>query len=207
MSDREATSDVSFGHWVDFARGLVDPQGEERLAAVLAGAPAERQEMVEALRRFHHAAQMQREVPADSLARASRLFRCPLEGLLATAPVIPARLLSTPAPRVPVGVRSLSRPAEALYEAGRYWVDLRLSREPRRTVLVGQIADRTNPTRRVSDLMVLLMTGNDVTGRGVSNPHGEFEFECDPARPQHLLIPVPGGRLELPVPRPPRAEA
>jgi hypothetical protein len=200
------TTTASLGRWVDFARGLVDPAGEAALAAALLGAPRERRTMVDDLRRFHEAARSRRDVPAALRTRASRLFRCPLDGLLEAAPLIPARLLSTPARRVPVGVRSSSRPAEALYEAGHYWIDLRLSREPRRTVLVGQIADRTNPTRRVSDLMVLLMTGSDVTGRGVSNPHGEFEFECDPARPQHLLIPVPGGRLELPVPRLPRAE-
>jgi hypothetical protein len=192
--------------WVDLARGLVVGDEKAAMRQALQTGPPGRARMV---RVFEALAEYGREeaavvVPDPLVRRAMDLFACPLPDGLVRQPLIAARLITTPRELAGAGARSSNHGTQALYEAGRFWVDLRVSHEfsSQRTMLVGQIADRSDPRRRVPDLMVMLMAGKDVVRRDISNELGEFELECDPAKHQHLLIPVPGGgRLELPVPK------
>jgi hypothetical protein len=94
---------------------------------------------------------------------------------------------------LPAGLRTqhhISR--QALYEAGRYCVDLRLERESgsRRIHLVGQVADREQREPSLGEVPVLLMSGKAVIARTVSNMFGEFQMEYEPAQHLHLHVRV-----------------
>jgi len=69
-----------------------------------------------------------------------------------------------------------------LYEAGDFALDLRLDQEYGTTtvVLVGQISDRSQPTRKLTNLPVLLMSGGEILTRASSNQFGEFHLEYEP---------------------------
>lgn len=91
----------------------------------------------------------------------------------------------------------------AMYEAGDYCVDLRMERErgADAVVLVGQIANRTQPDERVSGVPVILMSGKEVVGRTVSKGSGEFHIQCQANKSLRLCVPLQqaGKRIEVPL--------
>lgn len=101
------------------------------------------------------------------------------------------------------GMRSLERFShQALYEAGQFAVDLRLDQEygTKTVVLVGQISDRSAPTRRLTNVPVLLMAGREILNTTRSNQFGEFHLEYQPRARLRLCAAVGDGkRIELPL--------
>ena len=119
--------------------------------------------------------------------------------------LIPARLVydSSRDTHTSGGVRSAEAPSQVLYEAENYSLDLCLSRErsKARMVLVGQIADRSEPTRKLASLPVSLESDGDSAERSESNPLGEFYFEYDANQRVRLRIPIADRSIEVPLPR------
>ena len=87
-----------------------------------------------------------------------------------------------------------------LYEAGPYYMDLRLERKTGspHVVILGQITNREQPARGVPNVPVLLVSEHSVLSKVLSNQLGEFIMECRPARSLRLYASVLGGkRVEI----------
>jgi hypothetical protein len=97
---------------------------------------------------------------------------------------------------VPSGVRGASVPDQVIYEAEGVAVDLRVSYErERNVVIVGQLAHADQPERRLADMPVLLLDGNDVKIRALSNAWGEFHLEHPRRDRLRLEVGLPGGHV------------
>jgi hypothetical protein len=94
------------------------------------------------------------------------------------------------------GARGASLPEQTAYEAEGVAVDLRVTRESaRKLVIVGQLAHARQPERRLADLPVMLMDGEEVKVRALSNAWGEFHLEHHGRTRLRLDIGLPGGRV------------
>lgn len=102
---------------------------------------------------------------------------------------------------LPAGVRSgqpISR--QVLYEAGPYWIDLRLDHErgSRRAWLTGQIASG-DASHRIDGLAVSLTIAGNVAAQASTNAAGEFQLDYEPGGQVQLRIDgLPDDRIELP---------
>ena len=117
----------------------------------------------------------------------------------------PLKLLSLvwPAAPVPAGVRGADPPGPVVYEADGVAVDVHVRQGlARRTVIVGQITDSSEPGHRLSDVPVLLLDGEEVAVRSLSNAWGEFHLEHRASDELRLEVALGGGRtLQVPLPR------
>jgi hypothetical protein len=150
------------------------------------------------------ASEASNEVPryAEQSVKAMFLLRRPEK--IRLLPRLAARLVFSDAVARPGGgVRSLERFShQALYEAGDFALDLRLDQEYGTTtvVLVGQISDRSQPTRKLTNLPVFLMSGGEILTRASSNQFGEFHLEYEPRGRLTLCAAVGNGkRIEVPL--------
>ena len=139
---------------------------------------------------------------AEQSVKAMFLLRQPERVRL--LPRLAAKLVFSDAVAGPGGgVRSLERFShQALYEAGEFALDLRLDQEYGATtvVLVGQITDRSEPTRKLTNLPVLLMSDGEILVRASSNQFGEFHLEYEPRGRLRLCAAVGNGkRIEVPL--------
>jgi hypothetical protein len=105
---------------------------------------------------------------------------------------------------VPAGVRGAEAHWPVVYEAEGVAVDVHVQDVGARTVIVGQIAESAEPGRLLSDVPVLLLDGEQVAVRGLSNAWGEFHLEHRATDELRLEVALAGERtLEVPL-RPPR---
>ena len=198
--------------WVDYARGVGTAAESTAMQAHLSsgceacGRQGALWERLAATAR----AEAEYEPPPDAVRLARAIFarRAPER---ARNPVrILARLVyDSFRDPLPAGLRAADRPSQARFEADLYSLDLHLNRErvdreigAGRMVLVGQIAYGDRPGKGLADQPVLLMSGNRVVARGVSNDRGEFQLEYDPRARLRLRIPVEAGkRIEIRLPQ------
>jgi hypothetical protein len=182
--------------WVDFVRGVIVGREREAMQAHLGTACTRCGRITRLLGATAEAAASDSrwDVP-DSVVQTARLFfalQRP-EKVRILPRMVATLMYDSFRDPLPAGVRAqhhLSR--QALYEAGRYSVDVRLEHErgSARINLVGQIADREQPTANLGDVPVLLMSGKAVVARALSNRFGEFQMEYEPARRVWLDVPV-----------------
>ena len=201
---------------VDYARGLVEDQDQCRQVeahleacgscrasargfAVLATTPAAP------------------EPPPDAMAAARAIFTHPHPAQPVRGSV-PRRtsvrlLYDSAATPLLAGMRlaGTRRPRRLLFEAGEYFLDVDVTLAERsqpgpgaRTVVVGQLVDREEPSRRLPGICVQLESAGDgVVGRASSNPFGEFQLECELRPGLRLSLPAGDGeRIEVALPRP-----
>jgi hypothetical protein len=103
---------------------------------------------------------------------------------------------------LPVGMRSQDRLSRhALYEAGSYYLDLQLQQQPRSGLitLIGQLADRENPSTITSDVPVWVMDGTSLVASTLCNRFGEFHLEYPAAKNLRLQVPLAAARKRLEV--------
>lgn len=197
--------------WLDHARGLLDD--EERAAAdAHAATCATCRRTGEVMGRLATVARADAayDVPSDAVERALEVFAVSPSKRREKLTQAVARLVydSFRAP-LPAGVRAANRVDQVLYEADEFTLDLQVHREHVerkaglvRVVLVGQIADRNTPARRLSGRPVLLLSGRKVTARTLSNELGEFHLEAEPHERLWLQVWVGGDRkIDIPVGR------
>ena len=192
--------------WADFVRGFGDAAERRRMEQHLASGCktcGERARVMNGCLDLA-ASEASYELPryAEQSVKALFLLRRPEK--IRLLPRLAARLVLSDAVAGPVGgVRSLERFShQALYEAGRFAVDLRLDQEygTNTVVLVGQISDRSTPTRRVTNVPVLLMSGGEILNKTRSNQFGEFHLEYQPRGRLRLCAAVGDGkRIEVPL--------
>jgi hypothetical protein len=87
-------------------------------------------------------------------------------------------------------------PDQFVYEAEGVAVDLRVSGNGAEdVVIVGQVARAGQPDRRVGDLPVVLLDGEDVKIRALSDARGEFHLAPPRCRRPRIEVGLPGGRI------------
>ncbi len=97
---------------------------------------------------------------------------------------------------LPAGVRGASMPDQVVYQADEYAVELRVSRErSREMVIVGQITNVEQPTLRLADVPVALLVGDRVAVRAHSNARGEFHLEHDERNRMRIEVAPEEGRI------------
>jgi anti-sigma factor ChrR (cupin superfamily) len=193
-----------FAEWLDYARGLGDAAAREAMQAHLLDGCQECRSTLAALEAFAGAvvADVAFEPPADVVRCAHALFAQLRPERVRSLPRILARLVEdTFRQPLPAGVRANVRSArQALYQAGRVFVDLRVEQRPgnREVVVVGQVL-RPGREETGTHQPVVLTAGSDVLTTAVCNDYGEFHLECAPAARMRLHIPVEEGtkRVEI----------
>ncbi len=200
--------------WVDYARGLVEPEQKEEMERHVDAGCDSCGRAKSLFRIVTSAATAEYSPPADVSARAKSIFRrprpeSPNEAVTGSVGTLIAQLiLDTSREPLPAGLRSGDRPTRLLFAAGDYFLDLDLTREivspslsGRDHILIGQIVDREDPSRRVPELSVRLETADQVRTQTHTNSLGEFELQYDPSDVVRLRIPLEGkGSIEVQLP-------
>jgi hypothetical protein len=193
--------------WLDFVHGLAGAREAMAMEQHLSHGCKKCRAMVRGLRRFvaGAAADARYQIPDWAVRLACDIFEPQRPEKVLLLPRLLAKLVFDSF-REPAlgGVRSQEDSMHrAMYQAGDYCVDLRMEHErgADAVVLVGQIANRTQPERRVSGVPVILMSGKQVVGRTVSNDSGEFQIECQAKKLLRLCVPLrqAGKRIEVPL--------
>lgn len=175
---------------VDLARHAVSPDVEAIGLAHLETCPPCRA-VVERLRVVSRGAgrDAATEAPRDAVQRAVEIGRRvdARSGVSVLARLI-FDSIHTP---VPDGVRASDQPRHAVYEAGRWALDLQVTRSAREIVITGQIADRMDPTHGVGPVPVLARVGRKVVVRTATTERGEFSLAAAPRPDLHLQVLLP----------------
>jgi hypothetical protein len=188
--------------WADFVRDLGDPESRSAMAMHLSSHCPRCQRIVNVLRGVAVTAQREfdYEPPAHAIRYAQAIYTLqrPEKGRFAK---LVARLVhdSVLAP-LPAGMRAQNRLSRhALFEAGSYYLDLQLERQPAsgRITLIGQIADRTKPETGAAETPVWLKERKRLVASTLCNRFGEFQLEYKPTSHLRLHVPLPAARKRL----------
>ena len=193
------TRHVDITEWVDFVRGLGGSADRAAKERHLASGCQRCQRIVRVLGGFAALAPIIEAGPTEqTLRRAEAIFprRQPKAGFL------PRLVFDSFREPLPVGIRAEDQPARhVLYQAGGYFLDLQLEREPASDVitLIGQLSDRQQPATTTGNLPVLLMAPEGPVASAMSNRVGEFQLDYKPARNLrlHILLQAVGGRIDV----------
>ncbi len=200
----------SIDRWVDFSRDLVEQAERAAMQQHLESGCAKCQRTSDVMGKLAETTEADPtyEAPLDVLHRAKAIFSPrhdePRETLNRVLAHLVYDSLRDP---LPAGVRSGDRPAQALYEAADYSLDVHVSREhvsrehsAPRMVLVGQIADRREPGKWLADTPVSLKSDEGIAAQSVSNRFGEFHLEYAPQEDLQLEIVVDAdSTIEVPL--------
>ena len=200
------------GEWADFVRNLVTGARRSEMTQHLTSGCAECNANVAFLRQVAGAAETDRsyESPSAGLAEAARRVfpgakdRREHAGWMPALEALIARLTFDSAAQLhPAGARG-DRPAsrQLMYQAGDYWVDLRLdrARNSMRVILVGQVANQKDPLLQMARLPVFVMAGRKIVSETASNEFGEFSLEFLPRQDLRLCVQVTQAGVQLEVP-------
>ncbi|MBZ5554600.1 MAG: hypothetical protein LAO21_17930 [Acidobacteriia bacterium] len=184
--------------WSDFARGLtegIDRSSMERHLELGCSQCRRTARLFIDLARIAKAEpQFQVPLSVERLAKAILAMNQP-EKLRRLPRFVPRLVFDSFRSPLPAGVRSRQgMTRQALYRdhAANFSLDLRLDHEPgsSQVVLVGQIANFKEPSKRHSHVPVFLLAGRDIVARTVSNQLGEFQLECQAKKRLRLCVPV-----------------
>jgi len=193
--------------WVDYARGLSGEVDRAAMDAHLSSGCARCSRTARTFRSVTAIAggEAGNEPPEHAIRYAQAVYSL-LRPETPSLPRLLARLVhdSLREP-LPAGIRAQAGVARhALYEAGHYYLDLQfeLLQASGPVTLVGQLADRRNPSADVA-VPILLMQQKRVVASTLSDRFGEFQLEYSPARDLRLCLPLreASQRLEIPLNR------
>ena len=179
--------------WVDFVRGLAGPTDKKNMEQHLSLGCPKCSAILRRLRRFAAAAAADAayRIPDGAVRSACDILGQQRLDRVLSLPRLVAKLLfdSSREPAL-AGVRSQEQVMrQAMFEAGDYYVDLRLEHERPPVILVGQVVNCTQPGQKVSGAPVILISGGKrVAGQTLSNHLGEFQIECQAAGLQRLCV-------------------
>jgi len=172
-TSRHGTADAA----VDAGRGLSSPRGSAAARAHFASC-ARCRENVNLWKSFAVVTRRLREAepPEDAVGKVKALALGPsrVTPLTKMKPVL--RYESLWVPPAAAGARGAASD-HAVYQAEEFSVDLRVSRERARVVIVGQITNIRRPTKRFPQVPVTLLAEDKVVVRAFSNERGEFHVE------------------------------
>jgi hypothetical protein len=190
----------NLGQWVDFSRGLARDINRSAMEAHLSKGCARCRRIVEMLGSVaaFGSAQAENEPPESALRLARAIYRRPQKPESVLAKLVYDSF------RQPLlaGVRTQDRQTRhALYEAGGYYVDLRVEhqRAADMATLIGQLADRERPGADADGVRVELRTRKATIATASCNRFGEFQIDYRPAPALRLdvILGETGRRLEL----------
>jgi hypothetical protein len=190
--------------WTDFARGVTpDADRAAMQAHVTSGCVRCRETLNLVMRVFRSARVDDIHEPPDHVVRCAKA----IGALLTPQPSRLSRLIGqlvydSLGELAPAGLRSEDRVSRhGLYEAGDFYVDVRLEQEKgsRVATLVGQLTNRRDPDNSMAEAPVLLMARKDIIAHAVYNRFGEFQMDYAPAPDLHLRVALtpPSKRLDL----------
>lgn len=190
----------NLGQWVDFSRGLARDIDRPAMETHLSTGCARCRRIVEMLGSVAVFARSERgnEPPESALRLARAIYSRPQKPESVLAKLIYDSFRQP----LPAGVRTQDRQTRhALYEAGGYYVDLRVEhqRAADLATLVGQLANRERPGTEPDDVRVELRTRKDTIATASCNRFGEFQLDYRPAPALRLdvILGDTGRRLEL----------
>jgi len=198
----------SLEQWTDFVRGVTDEGTRAAMAAHLELGCARCAKAADTLRQVGDilADESKYQVPEHAVRCARAIFASQRPQIMRIPRLAVQLLYDSIREPLPAGIRARDQlTRRALYEAGGFFLDLRLEHDPGSPMLnlVGQLANRDMPAQSSSGVLVLLTAGNDVVARTLTNRFGEFQMEYEPAPNLRLFVPldVAGGRIDLPLSR------
>jgi len=185
--------------WTDWARGIATPGAGNEIREHLARgcvtcsiALSTWEGVVELARR-----ESAYDPPENVVRRAVALFErhAPTRSTVLARSALVAELVfdSFDNPR-PIGVRSLERATRHVsYRAGSYFIDVRIEEASSsgRASVVGQLMHHPDAsTSSLEGLSVVLTSGRATVAETTTNRFGEFTFEMETHRDNHLSIGV-----------------
>jgi hypothetical protein len=185
---------------VDAGRGLTAPRGSTAARAHVASCPVCRGN-VNLWKSFAAVTQRLREAepPEGAVGKAKALALGPARVTALTGMKTALRYESLWVPPAAAGARGASSD-QAVYRAEEFSVDLRVSRERARVVIVGQITNVRRPAARFPPVLVTLLAEDKVVVRAFSNDRGEFHFEHrEDERMWIEVVPQEGRLIRIPV--------
>jgi hypothetical protein len=190
--------------WTDFARGFAPDADRAAMEAHLLSGCARCRDTLQFVNRMVESARVDgRYQPPEHVVRCAKAISSLLSPRRSGLSRLVARLVGDALPDVALaGMRSQDRMSRhALYEAGRFYVDVRLEQEKGAALatLVGQLTNRDDPDTALAEAPVLLLSRKDIVAHAIYNRFGEFQMDYPPA--PHLLLSIalgqPGTRIEL----------
>ncbi len=186
--------------WADFVHGLVAEAERTAMEEHLTSGCRKCQRTTDLLRNLVAVAgaEAQYEAPQHLVHSARAMYALQQPERVDSLPRLVARLVyASFREPLPAGVRTrylLSH--QALYRAGDLSLDFRLDHErgSRHAVLVGQIANRKEPRKRMIHVPVFLVSGKQIVARAVTNQLGEFHLEYEPKARLRLCVSADDGK-------------
>jgi hypothetical protein len=197
--------------WLDFARNQAG-EAHEAMVRHLA-APCLR--CAESLRLWRavtdHASALPAALPPEGVVAAVKASFAARRPAPAPSRASRAAALVFDSLRQPAlaGIRASGTPTrQMLYRFGPYLVRISLEKAPGADhfTLVGQVLDESTPGRRLADVPVMALRGQQPVERTLTNDMGEFVMEPEVADDLRLSVGVPDAApLSLPLPAHTRA--
>jgi len=139
------------------------------------------------------------EPPEQAVGEAKALARGPARVTALTWMKTALRYESLWVPPAAAGARGASS-EQAVHRAEEFSVDLRVSRERARVVIVGQITNVRRPAEHLPQVPVTLLAEDKVVVRAFSNDRGEFHFEHGEHERMWIeVVPQEGRLIRIPV--------
>jgi hypothetical protein len=188
---RHRTADAA----VDAGRGLASPRGSAAARAHFASC-ARCRDNVNLWKTFAAVTRRLREAepPEEAVGKVKALALGSAHVTLLTRMKTALRYESLWVPPASAGARGASSD-HAVYQAEGFSVDLRVSRERARVVIVGQITNVRRPTKRFPQVPVTLLADDEVVVRAFSNERGEFHVEHREQERMWIEVAPQEGRL------------
>lgn len=187
-------SHFEISDWTDFVRGLLSVDQKAVMQNHLAEGCAECASTCNALQRIASAATADRawNVPSELVTAAEAIFRERKHVLPSLLSRIAARLIyDNVGELLPAGTRAGQAVTRQLaFDAGDYYLDLSMGGDATQCSLVGQFASKKTPTTPQAGVLVLLIAGDTVVSRTVTNEFGEFSLEYQPRKNLRLCLPI-----------------
>ncbi len=186
--------------WADFVHGLAEEDERAAMEEHLSSGCRKCQRATDLLRNLVAVAgaEAQYESPQYLVHSARAMYALQQPERVDSLPRLVARLVyDSFRDPLPAGVRMRYRLShQALYRAGDLSLDFRLDHErgARYAVLVGQIANRKEPRKRMIHVPVFLISGKQIVARAVTNQLGEFHIEYEPKARLRLYVSADDGK-------------
>ena len=189
--------------WTDFARGCAADPDRAAMGAHLASGCRRCRATLDLVQRVVVSTrdELSYEPPAN-VVRCAKALSALQQSRPSVARLVARLVYDSFRDPLPAGMRAEDRVSHhALYEAGDFFLDLRLEQEKESpfVTLVGQLTNRTDPDSSLAGAPVLLMARKDIIAHAVYNRFGEFQMDYPPARHLRLCVALdpPGKRIEL----------
>ena len=196
-------SHFDISEWTDFVRGVLPAERQAALDSHLAEGCPECAATCALLHKVASASAVDRAwiVPPALVTAAEAIFA----GRQHVQPSLRERLLArlvfdNVGELQPAGARASHAVCRQLaFEAGDYYLDLSLGGDALQASLLGQFVNRKAPSTPLQGVPVLLLSGDQVVSRTLTNQFGEFSLDYRSRKNLRLCLPLTaeGAQIEV----------